>query len=112
MLVAHSSSSQRRLLDDTNFNQALMMTKRVIHQLKKKGQLEMFPKEIYKKIEIGTLVEMSDDELKETMKTTHHFCYLAMVMSETSTSTSAILINNTKTQVPGQGLPGEPNDKM
>ena len=49
------------------------MTKRVIHQLKKKGQLEMFQKEINKKIEIGTLVAMSDAEVKETMKSTHHF---------------------------------------
>ena len=35
--------------ENTNYNQALMMTKRVIHQLKKKGQLEMFQKEIDKK---------------------------------------------------------------
>ena len=67
--------------ESANFNQALMMTKRVILQLKKKRQLEMFQKEIDKKIEIGTLAEMSDDELKETIKTTHHFCYLSMVMS-------------------------------
>ena len=53
-----------------------MMTKRVIHQLKKKGQLEVFQKEIDKKIDIVTLVELSDDELKQSMKTTHHFCYL------------------------------------
>ena len=57
----------------------------------------MFQKEIEKKINIWTLVA------KETMKSTHHFTLLAMVMSETSTSTSARLINNTKTQVPGQG---------
>ena len=37
------------------------------------------------------------------MKSTHHFTLLAMVMSETSSSTSARLINNTKTRVPGQG---------
>ena len=45
---------------------------------------------------------MSESEANETMKSTHHFTLLAMVMSETSTSTSARLINNTKTQVPGQ----------
>ena len=72
-------------------------------QLKKKEQMEMFQKEIEKKIEIGTLVAMSDAEVKETMKSTHHFTLLAMVMSETSSSTSARLINNTKTQVSGQG---------
>merc|ERR1711915_369422 len=89
--------------ENTNYNQALMMTKKVIQQLKKKGQLEMFQKEIEKKINIVTLVAMSESEVKETMKSTHHFTLLAMVMSETSTSTSARLINNTKTQVPGQG---------
>ena len=55
------------------------MTKRVIHQLKKKGQLEMFQKEINKKIEIGTLVAMSDAKVKETMKSTHNFTLLARV---------------------------------
>ena len=35
--------------ENTNYNQALMMTKKVIQQLKKKGQLEMFQKEIEKK---------------------------------------------------------------
>ena len=39
-----------------------MMTKKVILQLKKKGQLEMFQKEIQKKIDIGTLVAMNDKE--------------------------------------------------
>ena len=37
------------------------------------------------------------------MSSTHHFCYLSRAMSETSTSTDARLINNTKTSVPGKG---------
>ena len=37
------------------------------------------------------------------MKTTHHFCYMSIVISETNTSTTVSLINNTKAQVPGQG---------
>ena len=52
---------------------------------------------------IGTLVELSDSELKQVMSGTHHFCYLSLVMSEILTSTTARLINNTKAQVPGKG---------
>ena len=55
--------------ENTNYNQALMMTKRVIMQLKKKGQLEIFQKEIEKKIEIGTLVAMSDAEIHTSFHT-------------------------------------------
>ena len=71
--------------------------------MKKKGQLQVFEQEIDKKIKIGTLVELSDSEQKQIIKGTHHFCYLSLVMIETSTSTTARLINNTKTQVPGKG---------
>ena len=73
------------------------MSQRVIQQLKRKGQLDVFEKEIDKKIQIGTLVKVDYQELKQIMSSIHHFCYLSLVMLETSTSTSARLINNTKT---------------
>ena len=53
----------------------------------KKGGLEEFESEIKKKIEIGCLVEVPPEELKELLKKTHHFYYLATVVSENSEST-------------------------
>ena len=88
---------------NTNYSQALAMSRQVIQQLKRKNQLEVFQEEINKKIPLGILVEVSDQELKEIMAFTHHFCYLSMVMSKSSASTQTRLINNTKTSVPGKG---------
>ena len=57
----------------------------------------MFQKELQKKIDTGTLVEMKEEELKEVLNGTHHFSYLSYVSSETSTTTSTRLINDTLT---------------
>ena len=65
--------------------------------------MQVFQEEIKKKIELGTLVEVSDQELEGIMQSTHHFYYLSMVISENSESTQTHLINNTKTVVPGVG---------
>ena len=54
--------------ENSNFDQALKMSQRIINQSKKKGQLQVFQQEINKKIEIGTLVELSDSELKQIIK--------------------------------------------
>ena len=80
------------------------MSNNLIRQLKKKGQLEVFQQEIQNKIDLGTLVELSSEELEGILQSTHHFCYLSMVMSENSESTAARMINNTKTEVPGFGM--------
>ena len=48
------------------------------------------------------LVAMSDAEMKENMKSTHHFTLLAMVMSETSSSTSSLIIQRPKSLVKEQ----------
>ena len=63
-----------------------------------------FKRNLIKNIQLGTLVEAGDQELKEIKGSTHHFCYLSKVMSGTCTSTTARLINNTKTSVPGKLL--------
>ena len=88
---------------NSNYKQAVAMSQTVIRQLKRKIQLEVFQEEINKNIELGTLVEVSDQELVAIFQSTHHFCYLSMVMSENSESTQARIINNTKTVVPGVG---------
>ena len=62
--------------------------------MKKTGELKQFEKEIQKKIDTGTLVKLSEKELEEVLNGTHHFSYLSMVKSETSTSTSTCLIND------------------
>ena len=68
--------------ENSKFQKALTMSQRVIHQLKKKGQLDLFQDEINKKIQMGRF-KLNDNELKKVMSSTHNFCYLSMVMSET-----------------------------
>ena len=55
----------------------------LIKKLKKSGELNQFQKEIQKKIDTGTLVELSESKLKEVLNGTHHFSYLSMVKNET-----------------------------
>ena len=55
--------------------------------------MEAFQQEINKKIEMGALVELMEEEEKEILRGTHHFSYLSDVSSETPTSTNIRLIN-------------------
>ena len=59
---------------NSDYKQAMALNQTVIRQLKRKNQLEVFQKEINKKIELGTLLEVSDQELEAILQFTHHFC--------------------------------------
>ena len=50
-----------------------------------------------KKLPAGTLVKLTKEEEEEILNVTHHFSYLSLVKSETSTSTCTRLINDTLT---------------
>ena len=89
--------------ENSNMKEALARTKRTINTLKKKNKLKEFQEKINEKIDIGTLVEVGEDELKNILAGTHHFTYLSVVTSETSETTSTRLINNTLSSVPGAG---------
>merc|ERR1711889_11673 len=78
--------------ENSNMKEAKARSDGLIKKLIKKGHLELFQKELQKKIDTGTLVE-----LKEVLNGTHHFSYLSYVSSETSTTTSTRLINDTLT---------------
>ena len=89
--------------NNSNFQQAVMMTNNVIKQLKKNNQLELFNAEIQNKICIGTLKKVEKEELKEILQKAHHFCYISLVQSENSETSQVRMINNTKTKVPSMG---------
>ena len=82
---------------NSNFKAAIGRINSLIDSLLRKGQLEEFEKEIEKKIQIGTLKEIPESEHKKLLEMVHHFCYLGVVHSETSESTSTRMINNTLT---------------
>ena len=83
--------------ENSNINEAKARTDNLIRKLKKTGELDNFIKEIEKKRDIKTLVPLTQAELNKVLRGTHHFSYLSMVKSETSTSTSTRLINDTLT---------------
>ena len=89
--------------ENSNMKEALARTKRTINTLKKKNKLKEFQDKIQEKIDIGTLIEVGEKELKGILAGTHHFTYLSVVTSETSETTSTRLINNTLSSVPGAG---------
>ena len=73
----------------------------IINRLIKKGQLNQFQDEINKKINIGCLEQVPEAEIGALLKRVHRFCYLQLVFSESSESTSTRMINNTLTGTPG-----------
>ena len=80
--------------------------------MKASNGLDDFKKEIQKiDTGTGTLVKLSKQEEEEILKGTHHFSYLSMVKSETSTSTSTRLINDTLTSN-GKGCSYSPENKV
>ena len=81
--------------DDSNMNEAKARTNALILKLVKKNQLAEFQAELDKKIEIGCLAEISGTELEKILQDTHNFCYLSLVFSENSESTSTRMINDT-----------------
>ena len=87
--------------ENSNMKTAFSRTNMIIDRLMKKGQMEQFQEEIQKKIDIGCLEEVPEQELENLLKTVHHFCYLQLVFSENSESTSTRMINNTLTSTPG-----------
>ena len=80
--------------ENSNMKEAKARTDGLIKKLKKTGELKQFQQEIQKKIDTGTLVKLSKTKLDEVLNGTHHFSYLLMLKSETSTSTSTRLIND------------------
>ena len=66
---------------------AIARTDQLIDKLIKKKGLEEFEAEIEKKIAIGCLEEVPAAELEQLLKRTHHFCYLATVVSANLEST-------------------------
>ena len=87
--------------ENSNMKTAFSRTNMIIGRLMKKGQMEQFREEIQKKIDIGCLEEVPEQELENLLKTVHHFCYLQLVFSENSESTSTRMTNNTLTSTPG-----------
>ena len=83
--------------DHSNIGEAKARTNALISKLQKKNQLAGFQAEVDKKIAIGCLKEISGEELAKVLNSTHHFCYLSQVHSETSESTSTRMINDTLT---------------
>ena len=83
--------------ENSNMKEAKARTDGLIRKLKSTNSLQDFKKEIQKKIDTGTLVKLTKEEEAEILAGTHHFSYLSMVKSETSTSTSTRLINDTLT---------------
>ena len=79
---------------------AISRTDMIINRLIKKEQLEQFQAEIQKKIDIGCLEQVPETEIEDLLKRTHHFCYLQLVFSESSESTSTRMINNMLTTTP------------
>ena len=67
--------------ENSNIKTAISRTNMIIDRLMKKGQMKQFQEEIQKKIDIG-------DEVEQLLKLVHHFCYLQLVFSGNSESTS------------------------
>ena len=67
--------------ENSNMKTAINRTDMIINRLIKKEQLEQFQEEIKKKIDIGCLERVSERDLQELLKRTHHFCYLQLVFS-------------------------------
>ena len=86
---------------NSNIRDAVGRTKRLITQLRKKSPqaLKDFQEQIYKKIELGTLEQMSDEEHEEVKKGPRHYYYPASVISETSDSTTFRLLTASNTNV-------------
>ena len=64
----------------------------------------MLKEEIQKKIDLGTLEEVSSKELEEILAKAYHFFYLSMIRSKNSESTQERMINKTYTSVPSVGI--------
>ena len=58
--------------------------------------------EVDKKIALGTLVEVNDEEWELIKVHPHHYSLLTMVYSSTSMSTEKRLINHSKTKMPNR----------
>jgi hypothetical protein len=87
--------------ENSNIKAATSRTDMIINRLVKKDQLKQFQEEIDKKIDIGCLEQVPEAEIETLLKGVHHFCYLQLVFSENSESTSTRMINNTLTGTPG-----------
>ena len=94
MIKLYTPQNSNRLQAESN---ALRLYKK----LKRNDRLEEYEREIQSAIEVGTLTKiMNPDEIFEG---THNFCYHNVVVSETSSSTKVMLINNTSSVIPSIG---------
>ena len=87
--------------ENSNFDQALANLNQVTRSLQKKGKgaLDTLKEEVEKKVALGTLIPVSDEEWNEIKQHPHHFSLMTMVYSQTSVSTEKRLINHSKTKV-------------
>ena len=89
--------------ENSNFIEAKRNIDANINKLKKKGKLQDLITDVEKKIELGTLIAMSDLEYSWVVDNLpHHFSKLHIVHSESSDSTPRRIINNTNSNVPNK----------
>ena len=87
--------------EKSNRVEAEQASLRVLRKLKKQNLLPKMEQAIAEMIEIGTLVELTPEELQALPSTPHHYTKLNFVTSQTSESTSFRVINDTYTRSAG-----------
>ena len=61
--------------ENSNMKTAISRTNMIIDRLMRKGQMEQFQEEIQKKIDMGCLEEVQEQEVEQLLNSVHHFCY-------------------------------------
>jgi len=88
---------------NSNRQEALKATNAVIARLIKIGRLEEFQNQIDEMEKMGTIIALTDDEVKSLDSQPHHYNKLGFTLSSTSASTPLRVLRDSTSKVPNAG---------
>ena len=86
-----------------NREEALKATNAVITRLSKIGRLEEFQKQMTEMESMGTIVALTETEVKDLEKQPHHFNRLNFTLSSTFATTPLRVLRDSTSKVPNSG---------
>ena len=88
---------------NSNRQEALKATNAVIARLIKIGRLDEFQSQINEMEKMGTIIALSESEIKDLESQPHHFNKLNYTLSSTSASTPLRVLRDSTSKVPNAG---------
>ena len=99
----HEKVEEKFAPANSNRQEALRATNAVIVRLMKIGRLDEFQNQIDEMEKMGTIVALSESEIKNLETQPHHFNKLNYTLSSTSASTPLRVLRDSTSKVPNSG---------